>query len=110
MFKCILVRFQIGQKLQAHQDLEVHPSSLALDSQAGSLEFGYHRVPSRLEQEVVVAEEVGKVVCYLVLVLMNLSQSPCSMGPRKCLRGRRLKSLYRVPGARNYNKVSRNLR
>ena len=26
--------FQIGQKLQAHQDLEVHPASLALDSQA----------------------------------------------------------------------------
>ena len=34
LFKCTLVRFQIGQKLQAHQDLEVHPSSLALDSQA----------------------------------------------------------------------------
>ena len=51
--------FQIGQKLQAHQDLEVHPASLALDSQA-AWNVGYHLDASRLVQEVVVAEEEAR--------------------------------------------------
>ena len=92
-----VVRFSDWSKAASSSGLGGTPS-LVGPWLAGSLECGYHLVASRLEQEVVVAEEEGKVVSYLVLVLMNLSQNPCSMGSRKCLRGRRLKSLYQIPG------------
>ena len=79
----MLVAYWLGfrkiKSWQAHQDLEVHPSSLALDSQA-AWNSGIIWVPSQLVQEVVIAEEVVKVVCHLVLVLHEPLHEPLLQG------------------------------
>ena len=58
-FKCILVRFSDWSKVAGSSGLGGTPSLVALDLQA-AWNVGYHRVASRLEQEVVVAEEEAR--------------------------------------------------
>merc|ERR1711990_1411691 len=66
---------------QAHQVFEVHPSSLALIRR--QFVQVVSAVPSQLVQEVVIAEEVVKVVCHLVLVLHEPLLVPLLHGPQE---------------------------
>ena len=95
--KCILVRFSDWSKAASSSGLGGTPSLVALDLQAAwNVGIIWWCLSTRAGG--CCSRGGGKVVSYLVLVLMNLSQNPCSMGSRKCLRGRRLKSLYQIPG------------
>ena len=79
----MLVAYWLGfrkiKSWQAHQVFEVHPSSLALIRR--QLVQVVSDVPSQLVQEVVIAEEVGDVVCHLVLVLYEPLLEPLLHGP-----------------------------
>ena len=95
--QCILVRFSDWSKAASSSGLGGTPSLVALDLQAAwNVGIIWWCLSTRAGG--CCSRGGGKVVSYLVLVLMNLSQNPCSMGSRKWLRGRRHKSLYQIPG------------
>ena len=81
MFNSILVRFQKSRKLASLSGLQGTPSSLAL------IRRQFVQVvsagPSRLSQEVVIAEEVVLVVCHLALVLHEPLLVPLLHGPKE---------------------------
>ena len=73
--------FRKVENWQAYQVFKVHPSSLALIRR--QIVQVVSVVPSQLVQEVVIAEEVVKVVCHLVLVLHEPLQEPLLHGPQE---------------------------
>ena len=73
--------FRKVENWQAYQVFKVHPSSLALIRR--QFVQVVSDVPSRLSQEVVIAEEVVMVVCHLVLVLHKPLLVPLLHGPKE---------------------------